>query len=111
MTDSPPRPGGDPADEGLSPLMRASAVLLLVLPILGILLHVAVLAGGREWVVAYYRSRALGAVAVVAFGNLFATYFHYRRTRMRVDVVSRILSNAWIFSLLMVLYVGLKGYG
>ncbi len=89
--------------------MRVAAVILVALPILGIAVHVWLLLGPAERVDAYLRSRLVWVSVGLAFANLLASYFHRRHTRMRLSVAARILSNLWILSALVLLYLRLTG--
>jgi hypothetical protein len=87
------------ADTGVSPLMRVLGVVMLVVPIVGTLVNVALLAGLSDaWAQAYRESHVLAAGMLLSVVVLFGSHFHYRRTRMRIDIVSRIAANLWLFS-------------
>lgn len=84
---------------GVSPLMRILGVVMLVVPIVGTLVNVALLAGLSDaWAQGYRESHVLAAGMLLSVVVLFGSHFHYRRTRMRIDIVSRIAANLWLFS-------------
>lgn len=102
MPDEPPTPESQ-APAGPSPLMRALAVVMVVLPIAGMLFHAFIYARAPAWSNDYIRGPALKTVAIVSFINLFGNWFHYRHTRMNLDIFSRILAYLWVISILLML--------
>ena len=83
----------------VSPLMRGLGVILFVMPVAGTLINVALLTGLLdEWAQAYRESHVLAAGMFLSVIVLFGSHFHYRRTRMRIDIGSRIAANLWLFS-------------
>ncbi len=101
MTNEPIETEAD-RDDGPSALMKALAAVMLVIPLAGIAWHVYVsLALDDEAVSAYLRSLWLKALALVAFFNLLGNWFHYRHTRMKVDLASRILTYVWVISMVL----------
>jgi hypothetical protein len=89
------------APAGPSPLARTLAVVMLVLPIAGMLFHVFIYLKAPAWSNDYVSGSALMAVAIVSFINLFGNWFHYRWTRMNLDVASRVLTYLWVCSILL----------
>jgi integral membrane sensor domain MASE1 len=83
--------------------MRALAVAMVVLPIAGMLFHAFIYAKAPAWGNDYIRGPALKAVAIVSFINLFGNWFHYRHTRMSLDVLSRVLTYLLILSMVLML--------
>lgn len=100
MPDQPQTPESK-APPGPSPLARTLAVVMVALPIVGVLFHAFIYLTAPAWSNAYVRGSALIAVAIVSFINLFGNWFHYRWTRMNLDVASRILTYLWICSILL----------
>ena len=100
-------PSGQPAGvmrRKVPPALRVAAVVMLVVPIAGLAVHAALyVSSDVTWVPAYKRY-GLALVGVLAFGNLVANYFHYRRTRMGLDTVSRVLTYLWVVSILPLLW-------
>jgi len=83
----------------VSPLMRVLGIVMLVVPVAGTVVNVALLAGlAPEWAQAYRESHVLAAGMLLSVAVLFGSHFHYRRTRMRIDIASRIAANLWLFS-------------
>ena len=83
----------------VSPLMRGLGIVMLVVPVAGTVVNVALLAGLMpEWAQAYRASHVLAAGMLLSVVVLFGSHFHYRRTRMRIDIASRIAANLWLFS-------------
>ena len=98
-----PQTSESKAPAGPSLLARALAVVMVVLPIAGMLFHVFIYLKAPAWSNDYVRGPALKTVAIVSFINLFGNWFHYRWTRMNLDVVSRILTYLWVCSILLLL--------
>ena len=77
---------------------------MLIVPLAGLAVHVALyISGDIAWISAY-RKYGLGLVGVLGFGNLVANYFHHRRTRMGLDIVSRVLTYLWVISIILPLW-------
>ena len=108
MTVPPARPGAATTG-GVSPMLRSLAILLLVVPLLGTAVHIAMYvmaigsAEGQDWVRAYIRGPALKVVGFATFVCLLGNWFHYRRTRMTLDIVSRIAIYVWILTIVLLL--------
>ena len=97
MTDPPPH--SPTTQTQVAPLMRGLGIVMLVLPVAGTVVNVALLAGlVPEWAQAYRASHVLAAGMLLSVVVLFGSHFHYRRTRMRIDIASRIAANLWLFS-------------
>ncbi|KPJ74700.1 MAG: hypothetical protein AMK72_06100 [Planctomycetes bacterium SM23_25] len=98
MTLPSPPPSAD-ADTAVSTLMRVLGVVMLVVPIVGTLINVALLTGLlHEWAQVCRESRVPEAGMLLSVVVLFGSHFHYRRTRMSLDIASRIAANLWLFS-------------
>jgi len=100
-------PSGRPAGvrhRKVPPVLWVAAVVMLVVPLAGLAVHaVLYFVGDLAWISAY-RKYGLALVGVLAFGNLVANYFHHRRTRMGLDIVSRILTYLWVISIILPLW-------
>jgi len=100
-------PSGQPAGvmrRKVPPALWVAAVVMLVVPIAGLAVHVALyVSNDVTWVPAYKRY-GLALVGVLAFGNLVANYFHQRRTRMGLDMISRALTYLWVVSIIPLLW-------
>jgi hypothetical protein len=103
--DAPAAPhddAGQEAEDRPSPLVVALAGLMLVLPLAGLAWHAVVyLYFDDEAVSAYLRGNLLKVSVFVAFANLIGNWLHYRRTRMKVDLASRILTYVWVISMIL----------
>ena len=100
MSDKPQAPENEAAEaEEVPPVMRALAVVMFALPVLGILLHAFIYATRPAWSGHYLHGNAFYVVATVSCANIFANWFHYRSTRMTLDIFSRILTYLWLISL------------
>jgi len=93
-------PAHSPASRpAVSVPMRVLAWVMLIAPAVGTAVNVVLLAGASEaWARTYRESHVLAAGMLLAVAVLFGSHFHYRRTRMRIDIVSRIAANLWLFS-------------
>ena len=108
----PPRPARDP----LAPAgrrfsaMRALAGVIFLIAAAGLVFHVVFyLAGPTEWLAAYARGPWMKISIGVAFANLLAGHLHYWRTRMRLDVASRVVVYLWILSIIPYLRLMIRG--
>ena len=98
MIASSPSPEAVPRP-AVSPLMRLIGIVLFVAPVAGTVVNVALLAGLSDaWAQSYRESHVLAAGMFLSVAVLFGSHFHYRRTRMRIDIGSRIAANLWLFS-------------
>jgi len=98
-----------PADRPFS-VMRALAWAIFLVAAAGLAFHVVFyLAGPTEWLAAYARGLWMKIGVGVAFANLLAGHLHYRRTRMRLDVASRVLAYLWILSIVLYLRLVIRG--
>jgi len=103
MAETSPEPDDQAQDEA-PPVLRATAIVMLVVPLLGLAFHAVVyLQFPRELADAYVFGPGLKIVAGISFVNLMGNFFHYRRTRMRMDVASRILTYVWILTIVLML--------
>jgi len=95
------RPDAEPP-AGPSALMKVLAAVLLVVPALGVALHMWIWADFDDEAVGdFVRSPWLKAEAIGAFLVLLGNWFHYRHTRMKVDIVSRIVTYLWAISMVL----------
>ncbi|HUU09027.1 MAG TPA: hypothetical protein VM431_00635 [Phycisphaerae bacterium] len=93
----------------LSAGLRALGILLLVVPMAGLVLHLALYGLlDPEMLKAYVHGPWLKAAAIVAFVNLVGNWFHYRKTRMGLDVASRIMTYLWVISMIVLLRVSMS---
>ncbi|MBL7139667.1 MAG: hypothetical protein ISS74_02025 [Planctomycetes bacterium] len=96
-----PSTGAEP-DAPPSPLMQILAVVLLIVPAAGIALHLWIwLQFDDDALADYIRSIWLKASALMAFVLLVGNWFHYRHTRMKVDIVSRVVTYLWAISMVL----------
>jgi len=102
-------PAGTPeaeAQDGPSPGMRTLGVLMMAVALLGLAAHVTMylMAWGAParppWLTAYLHG-GIQVDLVVAFMTLVGNWFHYRRTAMNLDILSRIAIYLWILSSLL----------
>jgi len=83
-------------------LMKVLAVVLLLVPAAGAALHVWIwLEFNDEALRDFVRGPWLKAEAFGAFLVLLGNWFHYRRTRMKVDIVSRVVTYLWAISMVL----------
>jgi hypothetical protein len=98
-----------PEDLGPAPWERVTAWLLLAVPLAGIAVHGVLwhLATRGDsvppWIRTYSSLKEWGikAVAVVAIACLVGNWLHFRRTRMPIDIASRIAIYLWILSIVL----------
>lgn len=99
-----PAPRADPARAAPSPLLRTLGVVLMAVPTAGLAAHVVCyLALDADGLRAYVFSPWLKVFAVLAFFNLVANWFHYRKTRMGLDLASRVMTYVWVISMIILL--------
>jgi len=90
--------------------MRALAWVIFLIAAAGLVFHmVFYLAGPTEWLAAYARGPWMKISIGVAFANLLAGHLHYWRTRMRLDVASRVVVYLWILSIIPYLRLMIRG--
>jgi hypothetical protein len=107
MAETPPQPEEQAQDE-VSPAFRATAIVMLVVPLLGLAFHAVVyLQFPRELADAYVFGPGLKIVFAIAAANLLSNFFHYRHTRMGMDVASRILTYVWLLTIILMMKVTL----
>ena len=107
-----PRPERDPLAPAGRPfsVMRALAWAIFLVAAAGLAFHVVFyLAGPTEWLAAYARGLWMKIGVGVAFANLLAGHLHYWRTRMRLDIASRVLAYLWILSIVLYLHLVIRG--
>ncbi len=103
MSPTPPAAASE-ARDAASPLWRALGILIMVVPTAGLLLHLAFYALlEAEAMKGYVYGPWMKAAAVLALINLVANWFHYRKTRMRLDIASRVLTYLWVISMILLL--------
>ena len=106
LADPETRAPAAPAFSGI----RALAWAILLVAAAGLAFHVVFyLAAPTEWLVAYARGLGMKIGVGVAFANLLAGHLHYWRTRMRLDVASRVLAYLWILSIVLYMHLVLGG--
>jgi hypothetical protein len=101
----------DPQTETQPPstLMRQLAIIMLILPAFGLVIHAAMLItiwtteSTPDWMLSYIKGYGIKLSVILAGINLLGNWFHYRHTRMPLDVLSRILTYLWILSLVLIL--------
>jgi hypothetical protein len=84
-----------------SSLLHWLAVAMFALPVVGILFHAFIYATVPPWSNEYLRGTPIKIVAAVSFVNLVGNWFHYRRTRMNLDIFARILTYLWILTIVL----------
>ena len=97
-----PRPDPEPLAPAGRPFsaMRALAWVVFGVAVAGLAFHVIFyLAGPPEWLAAYAQGIGIKVGAGLAFANLLAGHLHYWRTRMRLDIASRVVAYLWILSI------------
>jgi len=93
-----PATGAEPAGPP-SALMQVLAVVMFVAPAAGIAWHAFVyLTYDLDAVIAYGAGPLMAASAMTAAVLVLLNWFHYRHTRMKMDLVSRVLAYLWIIS-------------
>lgn len=98
-----------PADRRFS-AMRALAWVIFGVGVAGLAFHVVFyLAGRSEWVAAYAQGIGIRIGAGLAFADLLAAHLHYWRTRMRLDIASRVVAYLWILSIVLYMHLVLGG--
>ena len=98
-----PRPERDPLAPAGRPfsVMRALAWAIFLIAAAGLAFHVVFyLAGPTERLAAYAGGIGMRIGAVLALAVLLASHLHYWRTRMRLDIASRVLAYLWILSII-----------
>lgn len=104
-TPRPPEP-----DQTVSPLLRLLAAVMLLAPIAGLAAHAAVWGLlSHEVLRTYVYGPWLKAAVILAFFNLLGSFFHYRHTRMGIDIASRVLTYLWLLSVLLLLHLSRTG--
>ena len=107
-----PSPERDPLAPAGRPfsVMRALAWLIFLVAAAGLAFHVVFyLAGPTERLAAYAQGIWMKISVGVAFANLLAGHLHYWRTRMRLDIASRVLAYLWILSIVLYMHLVLGG--
>lgn len=107
-----PRPESEPLAPAGRPFsaMRALAWVIFGVAVAGLAFHVVFyLAGPPEWLAAYAQGIGMRIGAVLALAVLLAAHLHYWRTRMRLDVASRVVAYLWILSIVLYMHLVLGG--
>jgi len=96
---------------GPSAAARVLAVLIFLVSAGGLAAHVLlyVLASG-EVLGAFVHGAGARTSAALAFLALLAGHIHYWRTRMRLDIASRVLAYLWILSIILLLHRVMRGF-
>ncbi|HUU31463.1 MAG TPA: hypothetical protein VMY69_05120 [Phycisphaerae bacterium] len=103
-----PRP--PESEQAVSPLLQFLAAVMLILPIAGLAAHAAVWGLlSHEVLRTYVYGSWLKAAVIFAFFNLLGSFFHYRHTRMGIDIASRILTYLWLLSVILLLHLSRTG--
>jgi uncharacterized membrane protein (GlpM family) len=101
---SPRAPPAAPARAAPAPLLRTLGVVLMAVPAAGVAAHVVCyLALDADGLRAYVFSPWMKVLAVLAFFNLVASWFHYRKTRMGLALASRVMTYVWVISMIVLL--------
>ena len=113
MTASPsPRPEPDSLARAARQFsaMRALAWVIFGVGVAGLAFHVVFyFAGPSERLIAYARGIGIKVGAGLALANLLAAHLHYWRTRMSLDVASRVVAYLWILSIILYMPLVLDG--
>ena len=87
-------------------VMRALAWVVFGVAVAGLAFHVVFyLVGPSEWLAAYAQGIGIKVGAGLALANLLAGHLHYWRTRMRLDIASRVLAYLWILSIVLYMHL------
>ena len=99
----------DPAGRPFS-AMRALAWVIFGVGVAGLAFHVVFyFAGPSEWLAVYAQGTGIWVGMGLAFATLLAAHLHYWRTRMSLDVASRVLAYLWILSIILYMHLVLGG--
>ena len=91
-------------------VMRALAWAIFLIAAAGLAFHVIFyLAGPTERLAAYAGGIGMRIGAVLALAVLLAAHLHYWRTRMRLDIASRVVAYLWILSIILYMHLVLGG--
>lgn len=97
--------------DGPSATMRLLAGLILLASAGGLAVHVALyVLGSDEILLAFIRGAGARVSAGLALATLLASHVHYWRTRMRLDIASRVLAYLWILSIVLFLHRVMGGF-
>ncbi len=105
MAPSAPTRNTTKGSDGPSPGARLLAVLIFLASAGGLAAHVVLyVLGSDETIGAFVHGAGARVSAGLAFAALVAGHVHYWRTRMRLDIASRVLAYLWILSIVLVLH-------
>ncbi len=100
MTTSPPQDSGDERQKNVK-LMVILGLVMLIVPLAGTAFNVGLYLWGSVEQIRWYFGGVGKIVVGLAIVNLLANWFHYRHTRMSMDIVSRILTYIWVLSFML----------
>ncbi|HUW99729.1 MAG: hypothetical protein WBD63_00570 [Phycisphaerae bacterium] len=96
---------------GPSVAARVLAVLIFLVSAGGLAAHVLLyVLGPDETIGAFVHGAGARVSAGLAFLALLAGHIHYWRTRMRLDIASRVLAYLWILSIILLLHRVMRGF-
>ena len=108
---SAPTPRRAKGTGGPSAAARVLAVLIFRVSAAGLAAHVLLyVLGSDETIGAFVHGAGARASAGLAFLALVAGHVHYWRTRMRLDIASRVLAYLWILSIVLALHRAMRGF-
>jgi len=108
---SAPTPRRAKGTGGPSAAARVLAVLIFLVSAAGLAAHVLLyVLGSDETIGAFVHGAGARASAGLAFLALVAGHVHYWRTRMRLDIASRVLAYLWILSIVLALHRAMRGF-
>ncbi len=88
----------------VSSAMKALAAVLLLVPLAGLAVHVALYFRWPEGAGQFGRTEWAKAEAIAAVLFVAASWFHWRRTRMKLVLAARVMAYLWIISIILVLH-------
>ena len=99
----PTYPSQDSSDERQknAMLMLILGLVMLIVPLAGTAFNVGLYTLGSVEQIRWYFGGTGKIVVGLAIVNLLANWFHYRHTRMTMDIASRILTYIWVLSFLL----------
>ena len=104
-------PGTAGAMADKSAAARMLAVLIFLVSAGGLAAHVLLYVVASDEVLgAFVHGAGARTSAALAFLALVGGHIHYWRTRMRLDIASRVLAYLWILSIVLVLHRVMRGF-
>lgn len=106
MPDAEPQAESSPP--AVSSAMKAAAWVIMVVPVLGLAMHLTLYAMAGEsadwkhWLIVYSHGWGMIVTLLLTFANLVCSWLHYRKTGMGLAVAARILTYLWILSLVLI---------